>query len=280
MKQLIENIQEVLKPYYTQSEIMGFIRIMLPFVFNLPYSSLILKKEDIFINDQQEQLIQSIVDRLKAFEPIQYIIGEEEFFGLPFIVDRNTLIPRPETEELVEHIIIDHKNDTPSVLDIGTGSGCIAIAIAKNLKNSKVWAWDFSNKALEIAKQNADKNCVDVSFAQVDVLANYPQSQKFDIIVSNPPYVLESEKNEMSENVLNYEPHSALFVADNEPLLFYERIADIGLEILNPSGKLYFEINRTKGLETIEMLHKKGFVDSSLIQDISGNDRIVKAQLP
>lgn len=279
MREVTAHIINELKPYYRESEILGFIRIIIPHVLNLPYSNL-LTKTNLLLNEEQRSSLSSIIERLKVYEPIQYIVGEEEFFGLPFMVDKNTLIPRPETEELVEQVIIDNQGKTPSILDIGTGSGCIAISLAKNFRNSRVSAWDFSQNALNIAKKNASLNHVDVTFRQVDVLGDYPKDKRFSIIVSNPPYVLESEKKDMEQNVLGYEPHSALFVPDNNPLLFYERIANIAIELLTPNGMLYFEINRKKGIETMDMLCRKGFLGISLHKDISGNDRIVKAQMP
>lgn len=279
MREVTAHIINELKPYYRESEILGFIRIIIPHVLNLPYSNL-LTKTNLLLNEEQRSSLSSIIERLKVYEPIQYIVGEEEFFGLPFMVDKNTLIPRPETEELVEQVIIDNQGKTPSILDIGTGSGCIAISLAKNFRNSRVSAWDFSQNALNIAKKNASLNHVDVTFLQVDILGDYPKDKRFSIIVSNPPYVLESEKKDMEQNVLGYEPHSALFVPDNNPLLFYERIANIAIELLTPNGMLYFEINRKKGIETMDMLCRKGFLGISLHKDISGNDRIVKAQMP
>lgn len=279
MREVTAHIINELKPYYRESEILGFIRIIIPHVLNLPYSNL-LTKTNLLLNEEQRSSLSSIIERLKVYEPIQYIVGEEEFFGLPFMVDKNTLIPRPETEELVEQVIIDNQGKTPSILDIGTGSGCIAISLAKNFRNSRVSAWDFSQNALNIAKKNASLNHVDVTFRQVDILGDYPKDKRFSIIVSNPPYVLESEKKDMEQNVLGYEPHSALFVPDNNPLLFYERIANIAIELLTPNGMLYFEINRKKGIETMDMLCRKGFLGISLHKDISGNDRIVKAQMP
>ncbi len=167
----------------------------------------------------------------------------------------------------------------PYILDIGTGSGCIAISIAKHIIGSRVHAWDFSQGALDVASRNATHNSVRISFSQIDIFNNILPNDKFDIIVSNPPYVMESEKKDMHPNVLNYEPHSALFVADNKALIFYDRIADIALRKLNRNGKLYFEINQAKGQETISMLEEKGFSNIQIIKDISKLDRIVVAEL-
>ena len=208
---------------------------------------------------------------------ILIILEETEFFGLPFFGNKNVLIPRPETEELVELILSENSGRSIQILDIGTGSGAIAIALAKHMKDAKITAWDISFKALDVAVSNSKANSTDISFKRVDVLGNYPTDQKFDIIVSNPPYVLESEKEDMNKNVLDYEPHSALFVPDNSPLLFYERITDIAKQLLNPNGKLYFEINQAKGPETKSMIEEKGLKNVSIIKDISENNRIIRA---
>ena len=273
----VSAIKNSLKGYYDEGEISAFIRIILPYITRRQYSSLILDDKD----DIDDIQLAAVVNRLKQFEPIQYIIGEEEFFGLTFKVTPDTLIPRPETEELVELILAENKdlNPSASILDIGTGSGCIAISIAKYMAEGKVTAWDISEGALAVARGNASLNNVIVDFECVDVLGRYPQSHKFDIIVSNPPYVMDSEKGDMTANVLKYEPHSALFVPDNKALMFYEHIADIGRELLNPNGKLYFEINRAKGQEMIDMLESKGYSYVNIVKDLSGNDRIVGAQI-
>lgn len=276
MQNLINYIRVTLKPYYPETEISGLTRIIAEHITKLPYSVTLLEKKE--ITPSQTEQLNSIINRLQQHEPIQYILGETEFFGLNFSVNRATLIPRPETEELVELIINDYLQTKPSVLDIGTGSGCIAVALARYLKGSTVSAWDFSAEALEIAKQNAQANDVVVEFSHVDVLGNYPVNKKFDIIVSNPPYVLESEKETMEKNVLDYEPYSALFVPNDNPLLFYERIADLASELLNKEGRLYFEINQAQGQATINMLNEKGYTNISLFKDLSKRDRIIRAE--
>jgi release factor glutamine methyltransferase len=278
MQNSIIYISDSLKPYYPETEISAFLRLIASHVTGLSYSAFLADRSK-KLTEEQQQKIEEIVDRLKTYEPIQYILEETEFFGLPFYVDQNVLIPRPETEELVELIINDNQNKEASILDIGTGSGCIAIALAKYLKNTDVSAWDISYKAIDVAVVNSKRNSVDVSFKRVDVLGHYPTDKRYDIIVSNPPYVLESEKGSMQANVLDYEPHSALFVPDNRALLFYERIADVAIELLNKGGYLYFEINQAKGEETVRMLEEKGFSDVTLLQDISKRDRMVKARL-
>lgn len=275
MREIIAYIKESLKAYYPETEISGFTRIIIEHILKTEYYRALINFQG--LTADEKSILESIIERLKIFEPIQYIIGETEFFGLPFMVNKDVLIPRPETEELVELILNENTQSNLKVLDIGTGSGAIAIALAKHLKEVEVAAWDISDKALMIAQQNAENNSQSVSFSNVDVLKSYPADEKFDIIVSNPPYIPEKEKNEMERNVLDYEPHTALFVPDENPLLFYERIADIALDALNVKGKLYFEINRTKGKEIVTMLEDRGFIEIRLFQDLSNNDRMIRA---
>lgn len=271
---------ETLDSIYPKEEINSFFYL-------LTAHFLQLKRVDIALNPNLEiandtsLLFTDALNKLKNEIPIQYIIGETEFFGLPFSVDKNTLIPRPETEELVEWIISETKlinqNSKLKILDIGTGSGCIAISLAKNLKNVEVWALDVSKKAIEIAKQNAKLNNVNIHFINADILTLKSLPQQFDIIVSNPPYVRMLEKQEIKNNVLKNEPHLALFVSDENPLLFYDKIADLALKNLNKNGVLFFEINQYLGSKTIETLKNKGFTNIELRKDIFGNDRMIRA---
>lgn len=277
MYKVIAYIKESLEAYYPENEISGFTRIIIEHLLNTSYSQALIDSKPFTLANRAG--LDSIIARLKEYEPIQHIVGETEFFGLPFFVDRNVLIPRPETEELVELILQENPQPDLKILDIGTGSGAIAIALARHLKKANVSAWDISDDALTVARQNAKINQVCISFFEVDVLNVYPSDQKFDIIVSNPPYILELEKERMDKNVLDYEPHIALFVPDNKPLLFYEKIADIALENLNPDGKLYFEINRAKGEETVKMLEIKGFIEIDIFQDLSRNNRMIRARI-
>jgi len=277
MQKAIAYIKESLNAYYPESEISGFTRIIIEEITKKSYSQALLNDE--FLTDEQRKSLYAIVERLKTYEPIQHILGETEFFGLRFVVNKNVLIPRPETEELVELILNENRQTGLRVLDIGTGSGAIAIALAKHLKNADISAWDISYKALDVAVLNSKKNSTNIAFKMTDILSGYPKDKKFDIIVSNPPYVLESEKATMEQNVLEYEPHTALFVPDSKALLFYERIADIAHDLLNPGGKLYFEINQAKGQETVKMLEGKGFINVNLFQDLSRKDRMVRAML-
>ncbi len=275
MKRAIPYIKESLKAYYPESEISGFTRIIIEHITGKSYHQALLT--DVELMPDEQQTVESIIERLKRHEPIQYVLKETEFFGLPFHVNEAVLIPRPETEELVELILKENNKTGLCVLDIGTGSGAIAIALAKHMKNADVSAWDISAKALDVATQNSKINSASVSFKRVDVLSDCPSEKKFDIIVSNPPYVLENEIESMEQNVLDYEPHLALFVPDNDPLLFYNRIANIASNLLNPNGKLYFEINQAKGKEVVSMLKGKGFTDIALFQDLSNKDRMVRA---
>ncbi|SBV97111.1 Release factor glutamine methyltransferase [uncultured Dysgonomonas sp.] len=277
MRKVVSHIKESLEAYYPESEISGFTRIIIEYITKKPYLQVCVDPP-VFTPELHDQ-IDVILNRLKQYEPIQYIIEETEFYGLPFFVNRNVLIPRPETEELVELILSENKKSGLSLLDIGTGSGAIAVALAKNMDRALVSAWDISYKALDVAVLNSKANSTDISFGRVDVLGDYPTDKKYDIIVSNPPYVLESEKEQMEQNVLEYEPHTALFVPDNNALLFYKRIADIALNLLTPAGRLYFEINQAKGAETVKILETKGFTDVALSQDLSKKDRMIRAKL-
>lgn len=221
--------------------------------------------------------VEEIVARLKEGEPIQYIVQKTEFYGLPFKVTPDVLIPRPETEELVEWLLSESQRENCSILDIGTGSGSIAVTLAKLMPKADVHGWDISVNSLKVAKENASLNRVDVHFKECDILQPISQAELFDVIVSNPPYVMESEKAEMEDNVLAFEPHGALFVSDDDALVFYERIADVATMMLNDGGALYFEINREKGVEVCTLLQGKGFNTIELRKDISGNDRMVRA---
>lgn len=275
--QILSYLSNLLKAFYPESEIKALSRIIIEEVTGYPYNSFI-SHDNLTLTDKQKTDLNEITARLRQNEPIQYILGKTEFYGLPFFVNPHTLIPRPETEELVELIIKENKHRHLSVLDIGTGSGCIAITLAKKMPGSSVSAWDFSKGALSSALKNAELNNVDICLECVDVMYDFPNEKKYDIIVSNPPYITESEKKQMHANVLNYEPHSALFVPDDKALIFYERIAAISSVLLNDNGRLYFEINSSKGSNILDMLKQKGYSDVTLIKDISGNDRITSCR--
>ena len=283
LKELKDLFIENLTTTYPKEEILSFFYLLIDHKLKLSKveSTLSPTKE---ISKEHIDFFLDTIAELKCEKPIQYIIGETQFYGLPFQVTRAVLIPRPETEELVAWILSDIKvNADVNILDIGTGSGCIAISIAKNLPNAKVFALDVSKNALEIAKQNASINNVDINFIEQNVLAvkSITNKQKellaFDIIVSNPPYVRVLEKQELKNNVLKNEPHLALFVEDNNPLLFYDKIAETAKRQLKKDGSLYFEINQYLGKETMELLKQKGFTKIELKKDLFENDRMIKA---
>lgn len=214
---------------------------------------------------------------LKSHKPFQYVIGETEFYGLKFFVNENVLIPRPETEELIEWILQDHPQFSGKILDIGTGSGCIPITLKKHLNEAEIYALDFSEKALETAQNNAGFHQTEIHFSQIDFLNfEFHQLPNFDLIVSNPPYICEKEKYAMNSNVVNFEPKSALFVPDQNPLIFYQKIAEFAKEKLHSNGSIYLEINQNLGFETEKLFLNQGF-QTFLRKDISGNTRMLKA---
>ena len=292
---LLKNYKDIFKqellPINEAQEIESFFYIILEKINGLKRIDLALNPEMIMDGTHLKQW-KNIVSDLKKHKPIQYILGETEFYGLPFLVNENTLIPRPETEELVELIISNNQITASShhlkILDIGTGSGCIAVSLAKNIPSATVFAIDVSEKALATAKRNAELNNVIVNFINVDILkindlgqlptSNFQLPAKFDIIVSNPPYVRNLEKAEIKPNVLEYEPHLALFVEDTDALLFYRKIAELAKKNLNQNGKLYFEINQYLGTETVELVESFGFKNVKLIKDIYQNNRIIFAE--
>lgn len=237
---------------------------------------------DLTFSDEENQFWNSILEQLKKEIPVQYLLGKTSFYGLEFEVNSAVLIPRPETEELVDWIIKDcfvPRNDKNiEILDIGTGSGCIAISLAKNIPNAEVFAIDVSEKALATAKKNAQSNEVSVTFIEKNILETENLEQQFDIIVSNPPYVRELEKEEIKKNVLDNEPHLALFVEDNDALIFYRKIAELAQKNLSPNGQLFFEINQYLGKEMIDLLEKMGFKNIELRKDIYGNDRMIRGR--
>ena len=275
MKRIITRINERLGSCYTAGEVSALTRIIAMELLGVSQMAYFLK-DNITITAEQEALLDNAIERLKKQEPIQYILGYSDFCGLRFKVTPATLIPRPETSELVEWIASEATGNE-SILDIGTGSGCIAVSLAHKLPQSKVTAWDISNEALAVATENSKANGQAVTFEQVDILAYEPTGEQFDIIVSNPPYIKENEKEAMHANVLDWEPHTALFVPDSDPLLFYCAIAEKGLAILKPGGSLYFEINRAHGNETMEMLASFGYTGIELRKDFAENDRMIRA---
>lgn len=285
VKEFKEIFTSTLLPYYDIMEVESFFFMILKDVKNITRVDLALQPALVLTPDESLKAF-TILNDLQTYRPIQYILGSTSFYGLLFQVNENVLVPRPETEELVDWII-DENRDKPhlQILDIGTGSGCIAISLAKNLKEAQVTAIDVSVKALEIARQNALYNKAGINFIQADILKTENlmpdlSLSLFDIIVSNPPYVRHLEKTSISRNVLDFEPHLALFVEDNDALLFYRKIAQLALQNLKPNGKLYFEINQYLGQEMVNLLASLGFVAITLKKDIYGNDRMIRCLLP
>ncbi|HSO86797.1 MAG TPA: peptide chain release factor N(5)-glutamine methyltransferase [Draconibacterium sp.] len=275
MKATIQYINSELAGLYPVSEIEGFTRIIFEAVCGWGFTDQIKKRHE-KVSKTDFEKIKFIVSRLKNFEPIQYILGETEFYGLKLIVNPAVLIPRPETEELVQWITNSKLPGESAILDIGTGSGCIALAIKNQLKNSDVFGIDISEKAVDVARQNAIKNNLDVGFFQADILKwEEFEWKNYDVIVSNPPYIRESEKVQMNSNVLDYEPENALFVSDLDPLVFYRSIAAFAKKYLAKNGILYFEINENLGLEMKEMLVDFGFKDIEIRKDINGKNRMI-----
>jgi release factor glutamine methyltransferase len=278
MQSDFENIRKQLQGLYSENEIRSFYFLIYEKITGLTRTELIINKNTIFSIEQRKKA-DSFIEKLKKHEPIQYILGETVFYDLPFLANPSVLIPRPETEELVEWIVNEHisKNGL-KILDIGTGSGCIAISLKFTLKSANVWAFDISESALETAGENAILNNVEVTFQQIDILKTDYSNLKWDIIVSNPPYISDNEKPEIQPNVLNYEPHLALFVNENDPMIFYKRIADYAQKYLNSGGKLFFEIHRDAGEKCIDILEKSGFKNVELRKDLFGNNRMIKGE--
>ncbi len=273
-------IKTELNNIYDKFEIQSFANIIFQHLLNFSKIDILLKTDTKLTEKTKIQIIK-IVEELKNNKPIQYIIGETEFYELKLIVSPEVLIPRPETEELVKWIIDDATSkQNINILDIGTGSGCIAIALAKNLTKAKVSAIEKYKGALDIATQNAELNNVNINFINADILncKNINITTKFDVIVSNPPYVRELEKQFMNKNVLDYEPHSALFVYDNNALIFYDAIADFAIKHMKKTGKLYFEINEYLPTQLTDLLQKKGFVNVIVKKDINDKNRMVRAE--
>lgn len=281
LKEIKNTFHQELDGIYALEEVDSFFYILIAHFYDIQRINLAIKPDHEV--DDSETILNAL-DLLKKQKPIQYIIGETEFYGLPFKVNKSVLIPRPETEELVEWIIKQtDTNKEINILDIGTGSGCIAIALAKNLPNAKVYALDISAEALKVAKQNATLNNADVVFIEANILnVNLAElvsvSHRFDIIVSNPPYVREKEKALMKSNVLDNEPHLALFVKDENPLLFYEAITQLAFENLVNEGLVFFEINEYLGRNMIHLLNNNGFENIELKQDIFKKDRMIKGE--
>ena len=267
-----------LSDLYPKTEIDAFFFRLIEDKLNFQVTD-VFTKPDFLISEEHLAFMNKVLYRLQKEEPIQYILGTINFYGLDFKVTKDVLIPRPETEELVSWVLEELKNrkEEVSILDIGTGSGCIPISIKKNTELTKISAIDVSKEALTIAKENAKVNGATINFITQDILQTDSLPQKYDIIISNPPYVRELEKEEMQNNVLQNEPNLALFVTNDDPLLFYNKIGDLAKNHLTNNGVLFFEINQYLGKETKALLEKKGFYDVTLKKDLFGNDRMIKA---
>ena len=269
-------IAEMLVHIVSIQEARQMAKMLLMHHLGLTSTGLVLNA-DRLVDDHTLEVVEQQVGRLLNHEPIQYILGTAHFYGLDFAVNSSVLIPRPETEELVDWIVKENSLVNPAILDIGTGSGCIATTLKHQMPQAHVEGWDISSDALAVATLNASSIGVEVAFRQVDILSCEPSpANHFDIIVSNPPYVRELEKQQMSHNVLDHEPHLALFVSNSDPLLFYRTIAQKAKVMLKPGGLLYFEINEYLGGEMLEMLEKLGY-DAILKQDLQGKDRMIRA---
>ena len=290
VKQYRNYFNETLKTIYPITEIDSFFFLLLEEYLGFRRVDIVLKS-DFKITQETLNLLQSATKQLEQEVPLQYIIGKTEFYGLPFVVNKHVLIPRPETEELVAWVVSESsrfktfntstKQTTETkqlkILDIGTGSGCIPISLKKQLPFAKISAIDISKEALTVAKKNAILNNVDIHFILQDILKTVALDQHYDIIISNPPYVRELEKKELKNNVLKNEPHVALFVENDNPLIFYTKIAELAKKYLNKNGLLFFEINQYLGTETIDLVNKKGLKNIQLKKDMFGNDRIIVA---
>ena len=276
MNRITTYIRQSLQDIYPPEEVKALSMLICCDMLGVDALDIYMGK-DIILSECKQRELENIIFRLQKNEPIQYIRGFAEFCGRKFKVAPGVLIPRPETAELVE-LIVKENPGARHLLDIGTGSGCIAISLDKNLPDAKVDAWDISEEALAIARKNNEELDAQVTFRRQDVFsADGMQGTSYDIIVSNPPYVTETEKTEMEANVLDWEPGLALFVPDEDPLRFYRQIAELGRKLLRPGGKLYFEINQAYGQDMIRMIEMNQYRDVRVIKDIFGKDRIVTA---
>lgn len=263
---------------YDEKEAGSVAYLLLEAFFNITKNDVLTKKplpENFLDKDQ----LNSLFKRVKSQEPVQYITSIAHFYGKQFYVNKEVLIPRPETEELVDLIVRENKEGGLKILDIGTGSGCIAISLAHELRNPHVYALDIHEPALKVAEKNAKDNGASITFLKNDILKENPELNDLDIIVSNPPYVRENEKKLMKKNVLNFEPHSALFVPNKDPLLFYKRIIQLAGSLLKKSGKLYFEINEAYGNELAKFMSDNKFTEVEIFQDFQGKERMVRGKL-
>ena len=263
-------MKSTLSSIYESDELNSIFYLISEEFLQIPRSKILLADE-IELDSKKQKLFQNALTRLKKNEPVQYVLGKTTFMDLEFNVNSNVLIPRPETEELVR-LMLKEDLDGKEILDIGTGSGCIAISLAKALPNAKVSALDISEEALKVARENAKLNNVDINFINADILS-YKSDKKYDIIVSNPPYVFESQRKHMSKNVLDYEPELALFVKNDDPLQFYKAILDFAKNSLNKNGEIYFEINESYKDKIMELVNNYGYSNVDCKLDVFGKYR-------
>lgn len=280
MHPVYQHIKKELSSFYAEGEASAMAKWISSDILHLSTMELYTGKDMNFSTKEWKE-VEDILARLKQREPLQYILQEAPFCGLSFHVEKGVLIPRPETEELVEWLVSDcQKAGKVRILDIGTGSGCIPVALAEKLPEAEVASCDISAEALRVAAVNVKRYGGKVTLFQADILQDELPDCRVDVLVSNPPYITESERGEMEANVLDWEPELALFVPDTDPLCFYRRIARKGFDWLTEGGALYFEINRAYGAETVRMLEECGYRDIALRKDLSGNDRMIKAVRP
>lgn len=281
IRDIIRFFRQELKEIYEHDELESIIACCFEGFLGMDRSKIVLRSEDT-VSESELLKFNFAVKELKKHKPVQYIVGSADFYGLKFFVNEHVLIPRPETEELVDLIIKDAgKNAVVSILDVGTGSGCIPIALKKNIHSANVSSLDVSNEALVVAEKNANLNGVMINLFYKDILSPDQElmNSYYDIIVSNPPYIAVSEKTALAPNVLEYEPHLALFVNNDDPLLFYRKISDFAFTNLKKGGRVYFEINQLYGQETKDMLENKGFKNVELIRDLNNNNRILRGNI-
>ena len=278
IKDIIEKYREQLLWLYPIEEAESIINLVMEEILGYDQTKLFLNL-DMTIDQGKLMRLESALRDLKKNKPVQYVLETAHFFELVLVVNKHVLIPRQETEELVKWIIDDCKDQQNlKILDVGTGSGSIAVALKKNLPDAEITAIDVSMEALDIAKENAEKNGVEINLMQVDILneKDWDSFDRFDLIVSNPPYITESEKSQMHKNIIAYEPHTALFVPDNDPLIFYKAIIEFSKSLLDPEGSVYFEINENHGQEIKELCSMNGFCEAEIRQDMNGKDRMMK----
>lgn len=272
-KELFTELVNRIRLDSSRDEIHSIIYLLLAHKFGLSKIDIMSRKE---IESVEMNEFTEMIQRINREEPIQYILGKSEFYGRSFMVSRSVLIPRPETELMVRSVIKESVG-TPTILDIGTGSGCIAITLALEIPGSQIYGIDISEDALSVARQNSEDLSSHVEFSRVDILGDTTIDQRFDIIVSNPPYIADTEKQEMKANVLEYEPHLALFVPNDDPIVFYRAIAKRGKSLLKPGGKVYLEINEKFGQEIVIVFKKEGYEAIVIEKDFDGKDRFFKA---